>query len=1203
MPAMIDFLKQKSNVQKVLKDITPNSAQLVTGIADSARASLIAAIAEEKELPTIVFTSNLHQANQLYNDVQEFYPKENIYVYNVNDMIHAQLSVASPEEQAERIETLEFLLSEQPGIIIIPVAGARRLLPPKEAYQNARLSISLESDVELEQLTNRLVSIGYEREQIVAKPGEFSVRGGIIDIYPLTEKYPIRIELFDIEVDSIRSFDAETQRSIEQLDEIKIPPVTEAILPTENWSRATERLKAAYEKTNAQLKEEEEKELFAQNLLPTIEALENGVWHESFSNYTHFLFEQTASIIDYLPEQAIVLYDEYPRILENNQKLEEEEAEWLANQAQHRRVLVGQEISQDFMDNQRKIDQPRIYFSLFQKGMGSLKLTAIHTFHYREMQKFFNQMPLIQTEIEGWQKQGFTIIVMTENEERAEQVQGTLKDFKITAQILGREDAIEESQLQILPYTVQTGFELIEEKLVVLTESDMFNRPAKKRRRSLNISNAERIKNYNELNPGDYVVHISHGIGKYVGMETLEIKGVHQDYLTIEYQKNDRVLIPVTQLNLIQKYVSAEGKEPRIHKLGGTTWAKTKSRVQKQVEDIADELIDLYAERESRKGFAFSKNDSYTQEFEDAFPYTETPDQLRSIGEVYKDMEKEKPMDRLVVGDVGYGKTEVAMRAAFKAVQDGKQVAFLVPTTVLAQQHYESFVERFVDFPIEIEMLSRFRTKKQADEIKDGLRKGQIDIIIGTHRLLSKDMKYQDLGLLVVDEEQRFGVKHKERIKSLKKDVDVLTLTATPIPRTLHMSLVGARDLSVIETPPANRYPVQTYVLEMNGLVIREAIEREMARGGQVFFLHNRVSTIEKRVNDIQELVPDARIAYIHGRLTETQLENVLYDFLQGEYDVLVTTTIIETGVDMPNVNTLLVENADYMGLSQLYQLRGRVGRSNRVAYAYFMYEQNKILSEESEKRLQAIKDFTELGSGFKIAMRDLSIRGAGNLLGQQQSGFIDSVGFDLYSQMLQEAVARKQGDPSAERTVVEIDVDVDAYIPSDYVTDERQKIELYKRIRSLKSEEEFVELQDEFIDRFGDFPQEVDDLLVIGLIKHYSESILVETIKQQGSTVHVTFSEQGTENIPVQEVFRALDGIPLQVDIDPEKQLTIDFYIKEGMHNYEWLQHILKFVKKLYNYYEEQIELNKEKEEREQAALDAELESELKKDISENDS
>ena len=1167
---MLDLLFQKSNFQSILKDITPDSTQLVTGIAGSARASLMAGIAKDKNQPTIIFTSNLHQANQLYADVRVFYPEENIYVYNVNDMIHAQQSVASPEEQAERIETLEFLLSKQPGIIIIPVAGARRLLPPKEIYQQAHLTINMNTDVELDELISKLVSIGYVREQIVASPGEFSIRGGIIDIYPLTEKYPVRIELFDVEVDSIRSFDAETQRSIRQLDEVYIPPVTEMILPKELWEGATNRIKKAYEQTNQALEDEEAKELLGSHLMPTIEALENNEWDESFAFYTDFLYENTSSIIDYIPKEALVLYDEYPRILESNQNLEEEELAWIESQTKHHRLLKNQAFSHDFLDNQRKIDHPRIYFSLLQKGMGSTRVTSIHNFHYREMQKFFGQMPMIKAEVEGWLNRDYSLVVMTENEERAKQVQGTFNDFKLKAKILESNDKIEEGTLQILPYTLQHGFELIEEKIAVLTEAELFNRLAKKRRRQLNISNAERIKNYNELNPGDYVVHVSHGIGKYIGMETVEIRGVHQDYLTIEYQKNDRVLIPVTQLNLIQKYVSAEGKEPRIHKLGGTTWAKTKTRVQKQVEDIADELIELYAERESRRGYAFSKNDAYYREFEEAFPYTETPDQLRSIQEVNKDMENEKPMDRLVIGDVGYGKTEVAMRAAFKAVQDGKQVAFLVPTTVLAQQHYESFVERFVDFPVKIEMLSRFRTKKQVDQIASSLRKGQLDIVIGTHRLLSKDIKFQDLGLLVVDEEQRFGVKHKERIKQLKKDVDVLTLTATPIPRTLHMSLVGARDLSVIETPPANRYPVQTYVLEMDGLVIREAIEREMARGGQVFFLHNRVSTIEKRVQDIEELVPGARVAYIHGRLTEAQLENILYEFLQGDYDVLVTTTIIETGIDMPNVNTLLVEDADRMGLSQLYQLRGRVGRSNRVAYAYFMYEQNKLLTEESEKRLQAIKDFTELGSGFKIAMRDLSIRGAGNLLGQQQSGFIDSVGFDLYSQMLQEAVARKQGGPAVEKTFVEIDVDVDAYIPSDYVNDERQKIELYKRIRSLSGEEEYVELQDEFIDRFGDFPQEVDDLLVIGLIKYYSEVALIETITQKRSEVDVTFSTQGTENIPMQEVFRALDGIPLKVDMKPAEQLTVEFYLKPGMENYEWLQHILKFARNLYTYVEE---------------------------------
>ena len=1192
MTKMLQFLSEKYNFERVLSGITPDSAQLVTGITHSARAMQIAMIAKDRVEPIIVFTPNVHQANLMQNDLREFIDEDKLFVYNVNDMVHAQLSVASPEEQAERIEALEFLLSGDGGIIIIPIAGARRLLPSKEIYQQAHIKVDLNSDIEIEDMTKQLVGMGYVREQIVASPGEFSVRGGIIDVYPLTEEYPVRIELFDIEVDSIRSFDADTQRSKDQLKRVSIPPASEAILPKENWDKALERLKSAYEKTNSKLEDEEAKDALGQNLMPAIEALENGDWHESFAYYNSFLFEKTSTIMDYIPEEAILIYDEYPRILESNHKLEEEETDWMENQMNHQKVLSGQEMSQSFLENQHRLKQPKVYFSMFQKGMGSIRFTSLHNIHYREMQNFFDQMPLIQTEIEAWLKKGVTVVVMTENDERAKQIQGAFRDFNLSAEIHQKTDDVVEGTIQILPYTVQTGFELIEEKIAVLTEKEMFNRPVKKRRRQLNISNAERIKNYSELNPGDYVVHVNHGIGQYIGMETLKIKGIHQDYLTVQYQKNDRVMIPVTQLDLLQKYVSAEGKEPRIHKLGGTTWAKTKSRVQKQVEDIADELIELYAEREAKKGFAFSKDSSYYREFEAAFPYTETPDQERSIKEVSIDMEKAKPMDRLVVGDVGYGKTEVAMRAAFKAVNDGKQVAFLVPTTVLAQQHYESFIARFVDFPVEIEMLSRFRTKKQADEIKEKLRKGQIDIIIGTHGILSKDVHFQDLGLLVVDEEQRFGVKHKERIKTIKKDVDVLTLTATPIPRTLHMSLVGARDLSVIETPPANRYPVQTYVLEMNALVIREAIEREMARGGQVFFLHNRVGTIEQRVSSIQELVPDARIMYIHGRLGQRQIENVLFDFIQGEYDVLVTTTIIETGVDMPNVNTLLVEDADYMGLSQLYQLRGRVGRSNRIAYAYFMYEQNKILSEESEKRLQAIKEFTELGSGFKIAMRDLSIRGAGNLLGQQQSGFIDSVGFDLYSQMLQEAIARKQGEDVEERTAVEMDIDVDAYIPDTYVNDQRQKIELYKRVRSISGEEEYTELQDELIDRFGDYPQEVDDLLAVGLIKHYSERIQIELIKQVRDVVAVKFTAVGTKNIPIQEIFRALDGIPLQVDLEMEDQLGVNFKLSKGMNPYEWLGHLVKFVRNVFEYYDKEV---KTKQEREKEKTEQQLSADVK--------
>lgn len=1164
MAKLLDLLLAKNNFNKVMNEIGEESAQLITGIADSARAVLMAAIWEEKEKPLVVFTNNLHQANQLYGDLSVFIEEDQLFIYNVNDMIHTQLSVASPEEEAERIETLEFLLSDEKGIVIIPLAGARRLLPPKKLYEDSRINITINSDIELEELMNQLVAIGYEREQIVARPGEFSVRGGIIDIYPLTESYPVRIELFDVEVDSIRYFDAESQRSIKQIEEIKISPVTEMVLPVSDRAKVKERMEKAYEKTLLTTEDEEVKSAIMNHILPVIDALGEDELSDEMNLYRDFLYEEQTSILDYLPEEALIIYDEYPRMVENNQRLEADEFEWIESSSKAGRVLEGQQFSIDFLSTQEKLTQARIYFSMFEKGMTGISLTSVHHFHYRQMQKFFSQLPMIKTEVEAWEKRGFTQLIMTENQERAKQVKESLANNGISAEIKDNQMPLEEGEVQILDYTLRLGFELIEEKIAVITEHELFNRVAKKRRRQLNITNAERIKNHNELDPGDYVVHVNHGIGKYVGLETVEIKGIHQDYLSIEYQKNDRVLIPVNQLDLIQKYVSAEGKSPRLHKLGGTKWAKTKSRVQKQVEDIADELIELYAERESRRGFAFSENDSYYREFEDAFPYTETPDQLQSIKEVSKSMEDIKPMDRLIVGDVGYGKTEVAMRAAFKAVQDGKQVAFLVPTTVLAQQHYESFIERFIDFPVKIEMLSRFRTKKQTDEILAALRKGEIDIVIGTHRILSKDIVFQDLGLLVVDEEQRFGVKHKERIKQLKKDVDVLTLTATPIPRTLHMSLVGARDLSVIETPPANRYPVQTYVMEMNPFVIQEAIEREMARDGQVFFLHNRVETIEKRVEDIQNIVPDARVTYIHGRLTENQLENILFQFIQGEYDVLVTTTIIETGIDMPNVNTLLVENADHLGLSQLYQLRGRVGRSNRIAYAYFMHEANKMLTEESEKRLQAIKDFTELGSGFKIAMRDLAIRGAGNLLGQQQHGFIDSVGFDLYSQMLEDAVAQKQGKEKGPKITVEINLDVNAYIPSSYISDERQKIEFYKRIRSLSDREEYEELQDDFIDRFGDYPQEVDDLLAIGLMKHYAEACQIEKIEQNNQQVLLQFTKEQTDQLEVQTVFKALEGIPLKVDMHPEEKLTLEFHLEKNLEDYQWLSYLLQFLAKL---------------------------------------
>ncbi len=687
----------------------------------------------------------------------------------------------------------------------------------------------------------------------------------------------------------------------------------------------------------------------------------------------------------------------------------------------------------------------------------------------------------------------------------------------------------------------------------------------KRKTRRTNISNAERIKDYSELAVGDYVVHHVHGIGQYLGIETIEISGIHRDYLTVQYQNSDRISIPVEQIDLLSKYLASDGKAPKVNKLNDGRFQRTKQKVQKQVEDIADDLIKLYAERSQLKGFAFSPDDENQVEFDNYFTHVETDDQLRSIDEIKKDMEKDSPMDRLLVGDVGFGKTEVAMRAAFKAVNDGKQVAILVPTTVLAQQHYANFQERFAEFPVNVDVMSRFKTKAEQEKTLEKLKKGQVDILIGTHRLLSKDVVFADLGLLVIDEEQRFGVKHKERLKELKKKIDVLTLTATPIPRTLQMSMLGIRDLSVIETPPTNRYPVQTYVMETNPSVIRDAMLREIDRGGQVYYLYNKVDTIEQKVSELKELVPEATIGYVHGQMSEIQLENTLYAFVEGEYDILVTTTIIETGVDIPNANTLFIENADHMGLSTLYQLRGRVGRSSRIAYAYLIYRPDKSLTEVAEKRLEAIKGFTELGSGFKIAMQDLSIRGAGNILGAAQSGFIDSVGYEMYSQLLEQAILEKQGKATQrQKSNSEVNLQIDAYLPSDYIGDQRQKIEIYKRIKNIDSRVNYQELQEELIDRFGEYPDVVAYLLEIGLLKSFLDQVFCHTVLRRQHQVTVTFEPMAGQIFLTQDYFEALSATNLKAQITENKgKLAVVFNIQQKKE-YEILEELISFAEKL---------------------------------------
>ena len=1156
------YLKRSTLLADLISQAREAGNQLVTGISGSARNLLTTMVYDELDGPIVVWAANLLQATQLYEDISQINPTIPTFLFPVEESLAVELAFSSPEYRSQRVEALHFLESGEKGIVVVPTAGFKKLLAPVSIWRNHVLTFDIGNEIDFEQLPEKLVAMGYERESMVASPGEFSVRGDIMDIYALNEEYPIRIEFFGSEVDRMRFFEPTTQKSFDEaVESVRVLPAQDTIFPPYILQEQVEEIEKKVKKAEKSIKNEDVKKRLAVFFNDFIEKAQLGELPQNPKMYTSLFYPQMTTIMDYMSKDTLIVMDEYARTLESERTQNMEAADWEELKIGEGVLLPKQQMTADIRDVVKQSEHRKLFYSLFQKGLGNIRFTAVHPIQYRGLVQFFGQMPMVKSEVDRWLKQDATVFMVVPDKERAEKVHQVFLDFDIESVIIGQDGFIE-NHVNIVVGGMAAGFELPMRKLVVMTEKELFNKATKRQPRRQKMSNAERLKSYTELSAGDFVVHVNHGIGKYTGMETIVVDGVNQDYISILYQDGAKLFIPVTQLHLVQKYVSSESKTPKVNKLGGTEWAKTKKKVASRVEDIADELIELYAKRESEKGYAFPPDNQDQVDFENRFPYTETDDQLRSIEEIKKDMQKEKPMDRLLVGDVGYGKTEVAMRAIFKAVLEGKQAAFLVPTTILAQQHYESLVQRFEDLPFEIGLLSRFRTKKQQEETIEGIRKGSVDIIVGTHRLISKDVVFFDLGLLVVDEEQRFGVKHKERLKALKSTVDVLTLTATPIPRTLHMSMLGVRDLSVIETPPANRYPVQTYVMEQNMAAVRDGIEREMARGGQAFYVYNRVETIERKADEIRVLVPDCRVGVAHGQMTEVQLENIMMDFVEGVYDVLVTTTIIETGVDIPNANTLFIENADYMGLSQLYQLRGRVGRTNRIAYAYLMHQRDKILSEVSEKRLQAIKDFTELGSGFKIAMRDLSIRGAGNLLGAQQHGFIDSVGFDLYSEMLSEAVERKRGKGSRRKQVnVEIDLAINAYIPATYIEDERQKIDMYKRIQQLKNEDDFYEIQDDFQDRFGDLPEEVTYLAQVGLIRHYAELAEAEQLKRQGDIVHITFDKEGTKRLQGVAIFEALSSIPLRAQVNMKKdQLVVSIQIHKVAIP-AWMDHLKAFL------------------------------------------
>ncbi|MEB7385807.1 transcription-repair coupling factor [Staphylococcus xylosus] len=1115
-----EYINEDKRYQE-LNEVFGKEQVLVTGLSGAAKATIIAEKYLNSSKQLLIVTNNLYQADKLESDLTQFVEEQDIYKYPMQDIMTEEFSTQSPQFMSERVRTLTALAQEKRGLFIVPLNGLKKWLTPVEMWKSHQLTLSVGDDIDIDDFLNKLVNMGYRRESVVSHIGEFSLRGGIIDIYPLIGS-PVRIELFDTEVDSIRDFDVETQRSQENVEEVNITTASDYIITEDVLNHTKQKLKEAYEYTRPKIDKAVRNEL--KETYESFQLFESSMFdHQVLRRLVAFMYQQPTTIIDYFKDDAIVAVDEYNRIKETETALISEADEFMQNLIESGKGFIDQSFLQyDAFENQLK-SYPVTYFTLFTATM-SVELNEIIKFSCKPVQQFYGQYDIMRSEFQRFIQNDYTVVVLAETEVKKERIQSMLNEMHIPTFIDTPTHRNEGGSAIITEGSLSEGFELPYMQLVVVTERELFKSKQKKKpKQQKTLTNAEKIKSYQDLKVGDYIVHVHHGVGRYLGVETLEVGGVHKDYIKLQYKGTDQLFVPVDQMDQVQKYVASEDKTPRLNKLGGTEWKKTKAKVQQSVEDMADELIELYKAREMSVGYQFGPDTAEQNDFEIDFPYELTPDQSKSIEEIKKDMEIERPMDRLLCGDVGYGKTEVAVRAAFKAVMEGKQVAFLVPTTILAQQHYETLIERMQDFPIEVQLISRFRTAKEIKKTKEGLESGFVDIIVGTHKLLGKDIHYKDLGLLIVDEEQRFGVRHKERIKSLKNNVDVLTLTATPIPRTLHMSMLGVRDLSVIETPPENRFPVQTYVLEQNTNFIKEALERELSRDGQVFYLYNKVQSIYEKREQLQMLMPDANIGVAHGQMNERDLEETMLSFINHEYDIIVTTTIIETGVDVPNANTLIIEDADRFGLSQLYQLRGRVGRSSRIGYAYFLHPTNKVLSETAEDRLQAIKEFTELGSGFKIAMRDLNIRGAGNLLGKQQHGFIDSVGFDLYSQMLEEAVNEKRGvtDEKQDAPEVEIELNIDAYLPAEYIQNEQAKIEIYKKLRKIETEAQLMDVKDELIDRFNDYPVEVERLLEMMEIKVHALHAGVTLIKDIGKKVEIYLSEKGTTDINGETLFK----------------------------------------------------------------------------------
>lgn len=1088
-----------------------NGALFACGCIDSQKAHFMAGCGEEFAY-RLVITFSEAKAKEIYEDYKCF--DENVVYYPAKDIIFYSADIHGNLIVKERMRAIKALLEQKRLTVIVTIDGCMDKILPLSLIQNNILHISDTDRINSEKLKEQLIQIGYERMSQVEAPGEFAIRGGIIDIFPLTEDLPYRIELWDDEVDSIRTFDIESQRSIENQNDIVLYPATEIILDDDTMQKGIKKMKDDLIKQESILRKEkktEEAQRIKTMINEIIEQIKILKFSVSLDSYLPYFYEDTVSFLDYFPmEKTLVFLDEPIHIGEKADTLEMEFRESMIHRLEKGYILPKQtEVLYGTKEILARIQKNiLIALSVLEQKQKYIDIATTVYFHVQNINPYNNSFELLVKDLQRYKKQGYRVILLSNSRTRTVRLAEDLREYELSAYSRNSlESPVQSGEILVTYGYVHRGFEYPQLKFVVITEADIFGAEKKKRRKKSTYE-GQKIQSFTDLNIGDYVVHENHGLGIYKGIEKLEVEGIFKDYIKIEYSEGSKLYIQATQLDLLQKYAGADARAPKLNKLGGQEWHKTKSKVHKAVKDIAKGLVELYAKRQSKSGFQYGLDTVWQREFEEMFPYEETADQLSAIEATKKDMESTKIMDRLICGDVGYGKTEIAIRAAFKAVQDSKQVVFLVPTTILAQQHYNTFIERMKNFPIRIDLMSRFRTPSQQKDTLENLKKGLVDIVIGTHRVLSKDMQYKDLGLLIVDEEQRFGVTHKEKIKHLKENVDVLTLTATPIPRTLHMSLIGIRDISVLEEPPVDRLPIQTYVMEYNDEMVREAINREINRGGQVYYVYNRVNSIAEIANHVALLVPNARVEYAHGQMREHQLEKIMYDYINGEVDVLVSTTIIETGMDISNANTMIIHDADQFGLSQLYQLRGRIGRSNRTSYAFLMYKRDKMLKEIAEKRLAAIREFSELGSGFKIAMRDLEIRGAGNILGAEQHGHMEAVGYDLYCKMLNEAVKNLKGMGEKKNFDTIIDMDVNAFIPSVYIKNEMQRLDIYKRIAGIETEEEYTDMQDELTDRFGTMPKSVENLLKSAFLKATAHQSDVLEVKGNRQEIRITMYE-----------------------------------------------------------------------------------------------